>query len=315
MVAGRRGSTACERRLAEAGVLVVMILWAGNFIVVKAAIAVLPPIAFAFIRFGLASLTLLALLRWREGSVGLPRRDILPIAILGAVGFGLYQSLWASALSTISPGDSALLIAATPVLTALLAVVAGSDVLTPAKLLGALVSFAGVAIVVGGGGGLQLGASLGGDLLTLAAAGCFAVYTAFGAPILARHSPLRTTTWSIIFGTLFLLPPGLIQLAGTDLSTLGPGPVGGVLYSAFMSAGVSNVVVFHGVWLLGPTRVSAFQFLVPGFAVVFAAVFLGDPIRAAQVVGGAIIVLGVLVTRAGSGWRRRIRRAGVSSAQ
>jgi drug/metabolite transporter (DMT)-like permease len=300
-----------------------MVLWAGNFIVVKAAITVLPPIGFALIRFGLASLTLLALLRWREGSIGLPRRDIVPIALLGALGFGVYQSLWASALSTISPGDSALLIAATPVLTALLAVVAGSDVLTAGKLVGALVSFAGVAIVIGADR-LDLGASLVGDLLTLGAAACFAVYTAFGAPILARHSALRTTTWAIIFGTLFLAIPGLLELATTDLSRVGPGPLGGVLYSAFLSAGVSNVVVFHAVWLLGPTRVTAFQFLVPGFAVVLAALFLGDPIRLAQVVGGAIIALGVVVTRAGSHWpgrpgrpdgSGRIQGAGVSSAR
>jgi drug/metabolite transporter (DMT)-like permease len=294
-----------------------MILWAANFIVVKTAIAVIPPIGFAFIRFGLASLTLLALLRWREGSVGLPRHDIVPIALLGALGFGVYQSLWASALTTIPPGDSALLIAATPVLTALLAVVAGSDVLTPGKLLGALVSFAGVAIVIGADR-LNLGASLVGDLLTLGAAACFAVYTAFGAPILARHSALRTTTWAIVFGTLFLAIPGLLELATTDLSHIGPGPLGGVLYSAFLSAGVSNVVVFHAVWLLGPTRVTAFQFLVPGFAVVLAALFLGDPIRLAQVVGGAIIVLGVVITRAGSHWPGgpgRIRRPGVSSAR
>ena len=54
-------------------------------------------------------------------------------------------------------GDSALIIAATPVLVALIAVVAGSDVLTPAKLVGGLVSFAGVAVVIASGQGLTLG--------------------------------------------------------------------------------------------------------------------------------------------------------------
>ena len=83
-----------ERRLAEAGVLVVMVLWAANFIVVKSALEVLPPVGFTFLRFVLASITLFALLRWREGSVGLPRRDLLPICGLGALGFGLYQILW-----------------------------------------------------------------------------------------------------------------------------------------------------------------------------------------------------------------------------
>ena len=113
-----------------------MFVWAGNFIVVKSAVAVLPPVGFTFLRFALASTTLLVLLRWREGSVGLPRRDLLAIMGFGALGFGLYQILWTTGLTTVAAGDSALIIAATPVLVALLAVVAGTDVLTPTKLAG-----------------------------------------------------------------------------------------------------------------------------------------------------------------------------------
>ena len=57
-------------------------------------------------------------------------------------GFGVYQILWTTGLQTVPAGDSALIIAATPVLVALIAVVAGTDVLTPVKLAGVLVSFA-----------------------------------------------------------------------------------------------------------------------------------------------------------------------------
>ena len=55
-------------RLAEAGALLVMVAWAANFVIVKDAIATAPPIGFAFVRFLLAGLVLLAILRWREGS-------------------------------------------------------------------------------------------------------------------------------------------------------------------------------------------------------------------------------------------------------
>jgi drug/metabolite transporter (DMT)-like permease len=281
----------------------VTVLWGGNFIVVKAATAAFPPVGYAFIRFAIAAITLLLVLRWREGSVGIPRRDIVPLAVLGAVGFGLYQILWPTALRFVSAGDSALLIAATPILTALLAVVAGSDTLTVVKLAGALLSLGGVAIVVAGGTGLSLGTSLVGDLLTLAAALCWAIYTAFGAPILRRHSPLRTTTWAMVFGALALLPLGAAQLATMPLDGIEAGVGAAVLYSAFLSAGVSNVIVFHGVRLLGPTRITAFQFLVPAVAVVLAAIFLDEPIQAAQILGGVVIVLGILVTRAGRGIR------------
>ena len=258
------------------------------------------------LRFGVASVVLLVLLRLREGSVGVPLRDFAGMAVVGILGFGLYQVFWTTGLQSISAGDSALLIAATPVLTALLAVVAGSDTLTPGKLAGALISFTGVAIVIAGGQALTLGASLVGEVLTLGAALCFAIYTSFGAPILRRHSPLRTTAWTMTAGSLFLLPIGGAQLAAADLGAVPLAAWTAVAYSAVLPAALSNVIVFHGVKLLGPTRITAYQFLVPAFAVVMAAAFLQESVRAAQIVGGIVIVAGILVTRSGSATPRRV---------
>jgi drug/metabolite transporter (DMT)-like permease len=277
-----------------------MVFWAGNFIVVKGAIGVLPPVGFTFLRYLVAAITLLILLRWREGAIRLPRGDTLKIFGLGVVGFGCYQILWPVALQSIPAGDSALLIAATPVMTALLAMAVGADTPNMVKLIGAFVSFAGVALVIAAGQGLSLGVSLTGDVLTLIAAACWSVYTVFGASILRRHSPLVTTTWAILAGTLFIAPLGIAQLVTSDLSGFGLAVVFAILYSGTLAAGFANVVVFHGVKLLGPTRVNALQFLVPVLAVGMAAVFLDEPIRAIQIVGGAIILAGVALLRRGS---------------
>ncbi|HET9614840.1 MAG TPA: DMT family transporter [Candidatus Limnocylindrales bacterium] len=301
-------ATGPERRLAEIGVVIVMVLWAANFIVVKTAVAVIPPVGFTFLRFALASITLLVLLRWREGSIGLPRRDMLTIAGLGAVGFGVYQILWTTGLTTVAAGDSALIIASTPVLVAFLAVFARSDHLTTAKLVGGVVSFVGVALVIASGEGLSLGSSFAGEAITLVAAVCWAGYTAFAAPFVRRFSPLRATAWATIAGTIVLAPIALIQLAPVGAAVASPGVIGAVLYSGLLAAGVSNVVVLNGVRLVGPTRTAAYQFLVPALAVVLAAIFLAEPIRPGQVIGGAVIVAGVLVTRGGLPFR--VVRAG-----
>jgi drug/metabolite transporter (DMT)-like permease len=58
-------------------------------------------------------------------------------------------------------------------------------------------------------------------------------------------------------------------------------------------------VQFWGVKILGPTQTVNFQFLVPALAVVLAAVFLNEEIRAEQVIGGIVIVLGIVVARYG----------------
>ena len=286
-----------------------MAFWAANFIVVKAANEQIPPITFAFLRFGLAAVTLLAILKWREGELRLPRRDVLPILGLGALGFGIYQILWATALQDIPAGDSALLIATTPVITALLAVVSGADTLTRTKLLGSLVSFTGVAIIVSAGHGITFGGALIGDALTLLAAVCWSVYTAFGAPILRRHSPLKTTAWAMVGGALVLLVPAVVQAVGLGWGSVRADAWAGLLFSAFIPAGIANVVVFSAIRLLGPTRVTAYQFLVPFMAVLMGAAFLAEPVRLDQLLGGVVIIVGVAIARthrvtAFGGWLR-----------
>ena len=286
-----------------------MALWAGNFIVVKGVVTLLPPVGFTFLRYLVASATVLALLKWRDGSLSLPRSDLIRIGILGVIGFGCYQILWSVGIQTISAGDSALLIATTPVFTAVLAAATGADTLSPLRLAGAMLSFLGVAIVIGSGPGFDLGASLVGDVLTLGAAMCWAIYTSFGANVLRRHSPLKTTTWAIVAGTLFLAPLGLAQLATVGVkggleAAVATGAIVAIvlaiLYSGILAAGTANVVIFHAIKLVGPTRITALQSLVPAMAVVLAAIFLGEPIRIGQILGGIVIIAGVAILRRGT---------------
>lgn len=297
VVAEAKTAPAAERRLAELATIAVMAIWAGNFIVVKAAIADLPPVGYSFVRFLLAGVVLLGLCLAVEGSVRLPRRDIVPLAALGALGFGVYQILWTTALEDTTAGNSALIVAATPVFTMLLAAAIGSDTLTRNRAAGALVAFLGVALVIGAGSGLSFDGRLVGDLMTLAAAFLWACYVSFGAPILRRHSPLRTTAWTVTFGSLVLAPLGIWQLTDGASVTWGAPALLAVLYSALLAAALGNVVVFRGIKLVGPTRITNYQFLIPALAVVLAAVVLGEGIHPVQAAGGVVIVLGIVVAR------------------
>jgi len=277
-----------------------MVIWAANFIVVKDAISDFPPVAFTMLRYGLASVALLVILRWYEGAIRLPHPDTVRMVALGGLGFGLYQILWTTGLQSIPAGDSALIIASTPVLVAVLAVIAGSDTLTPMKFAGATLSFLGVVVVIGAGVGISLSGSFAGSALTLLAATCWASYTAFAAPVLRRQTPLVLTTWATIGGTIVMTPVGIAELL--QPGAIKPGlevlPLAlAIAYSGILAAAFSNIIVFNGVRLLGPTRVITLQSFVPAMAVVMAYFFLGEPIRPAQVIGGLIIVLGVALTR------------------
>jgi drug/metabolite transporter (DMT)-like permease len=120
--------------------------------------------------------------------------------------------------------------------------------------------------------------------------------------VLRRVSPLVLITWGTIGGTLVLAPIGVAQLAapgalGPEQAAALPGILLAIVYSGLLAAAIANVIVFNGVRLLGPTRVTTIQSLIPAMAVVLAFLVLGEPIRLGQIVGGAIIVSGVALTR------------------
>ncbi|HEY3335446.1 MAG TPA: DMT family transporter [Candidatus Limnocylindrales bacterium] len=290
-------ATPRERRLAEIGVLVTVLIWSANFVVVKAAIGELGPLTFTAARYVVAAVTLLLILRLRQGSFRFPHGHGRQLFLMGSLGFGAYQVLWTLGLTQITAGDSALLIAASPVFVALLAGAVGMDVLSPPKVAGALISFAGVAVVVAGGHELSLGANLLGDALTLAAAGLWAVYTTAGARILRVVDPLQATAWTVMSGAIVLAPFGAWEVVTAPPAAVTLPAIIAILYSGALAAGIANVFVFNAIRLVGPTRVTATQFLVPAGAVILGAVFLTEPVGWAQVVGGAIIVLGVWLTR------------------
>ncbi len=285
-----------ERRLADLGLLTTVVLWSANFVVVKAAIGDYGPLTFTSVRFLIATLTLFAIIRWRMGAIRRPDGLVLKLLLLGVLGFGCYQVTWTLGLTQVTAGDSALLVASSPVLVALLAGVLGMDRLTVPKLAGALLAFAGVALVVTGGQ-LASGSSLAGYALTLTAAVVWAVYTVLGARMLRQVDPLTATAWTVLGGTLFLLPFGLFEVATTPWVPVTPAAVVAVIYSGALAAGTANVLVFYAITIVGPSRASATQFLVPFGAVLLGALFLSEPVGLVQLVGGAIIIAGVALTR------------------
>ena len=261
-----------DRRLAELGVLGVMVLWAGNFIVVKAALAVLPPVGFTFLRFASRRSTLLlapALARGLDPAAA--RATSCRSSLLGALGFGIYQILWTTGLAD----DAGRRLGAAhrrrrPSSRRSLAVVDRRRHADAGQARSArLVSFVGRRRSSSRPAtGLDLGGSPRRRRCSpLAAASAGRSTSRSGRGILRRHSPLRTTAWAMVAGTLVLAPIGLGQLV--DAPTCRRRRPGAdrarVLYSGSpVAGGRQRRRLPAASQLLGPTRVTALQFLVAG---------------------------------------------------
>ena len=152
----------------ELTLVVVMVSWAGNFIVTKAALAHVPPVAYQFVAFAVGSIALLCISQAIYRQVP-PRFLLLQMALLGALGVGLNQLLFASGLAATTAGNAALLVATVPLFALLVSSAIGEEHMSWPAVGGTLLSLVGVAIVMGTGLSVVVGGHLRGDLLELQA--------------------------------------------------------------------------------------------------------------------------------------------------
>jgi drug/metabolite transporter (DMT)-like permease len=277
--------------------LLVVLIWGVNFTVTKGAFARFPPLAFTGVRFALASLLLVPLVRRLEGHDPLPRPVLGRLVVLGVVGNTLYQLGFISGLDRTTASNSALILAAMPSIVALLAVALGFEPLRPKVLGGVLVATVGVVLVVAARGAGFDGTTMAGDLLTLGAVICWAGYT-LGLRVLPPGiSPLRVTMVTTVAGAPGLVLAGLPEMLGMDWSAVGWQGWAALGYATFLSLLVAYVIWNRSVQVVGPSRTVIYMCLTPLVAVVTAAVFLGERPMPLQAVGAALIIGGVLLTR------------------
>lgn len=280
----------------DLGLVAVVVMWGLHFAIVKQALFVVNPMAFAVVRFALAAVLLLVLVWLREGSLAIRREDWAAMLLLGAIG-GANQVLWFHGLLYTTSGKSALLIAASPAFVALMRAARGERIGWRAAL-ALLSAFVGVGLIVeSGGGGEAASTQRLGDLLTMGAAVTWALYANTGPRLLRSYSPLRVTAYVFAITTVMTAVPGLGLALATPWAQLPYAVWGQLMYSAFFGAALGWVLWYSGVSRIGPLNVIIYQYLVPVVAVLVSVLWLNEPLGVRQVVGALLVLAGTLAAR------------------
>lgn len=283
-----------------------VLIWGINFTAVKYAVTAMAPLAFNAVRFALATVATFAVLWWQaRGGRGrevfrVPVRDLGRIILLGVAGHGVYQVLFATGVAHTAPGNASLIMATSPIWVAVLGYLLRIERINRLMALGIIISFAGIALLVTGGGKLSFESrNLLGDFLILGCAMLWAVYTTGSKPLLARYSPLELTAWTMLAGDIPLILVSLPQIAGQDWSAVSPLVWVALVYSAVFAVTVGYVFWSRSVQRVGNARTAVYSNLTPIIAILFAWVTLGDRLGPLQLLGGLIVLVGLLVTRRG----------------
>ena len=239
------------------------------------------------VRFAVAGAVLLAVAR----AVGEPwpaRRAVGALLLLGGVGYGLQSLAYFSALERLSPGLTSLLLYAYPAVVVLLTALVHRRAPSPLAAGAVLVATLGVALSVGPvEGGLGLGVALG-----LAAAAAYALLYVVSPPLLRRAGPL--TGAGLVCAATAAFDAAVVGVQGPQW------PSGAGAWSALVAVGlvggaVAVTAFFAALTRLAPPEVAVLSTVEPVVALAGAALLLGEPLRGLQVLGGALVLVAVVV--------------------
>ena len=252
------------------------------------------PLAYATVRYGLAALVFLALALAVERSLRFRRRDLGLVA--GAAAFVyVNQIAFVYALERSSASVLGLILGATPIFAALAGLAFRTESLPSRFWGGALVSFAGVALVALGSG-REVSGDLGGVLLGVLTAATWAGYSILVTPLMRRYSATRIS--AVVLGAAWLpiALTGASQVSSQDWS------LGWEVWALLVFATLGPLVLTNELWFrsldrIGPARATLAANLQPFLAAAIAVVLLSESLGVLELLGGVLIAAGILAAR------------------
>lgn len=287
-------------------VVVSSLFFAFNGVVSKLAMAAgLDPTRTVQLRLVGAAVVMLAVVGCtRPGSLRVPRGQRVRMAVYGVVGIAMTQWLYLVAIQRLPVGLALLLEYTAPLMVALWVRFVLRQSVRPRVWFALGACLVGLTMVAQVGRGVSLdvvgvGAALG-------AAACLAAYYLLGEKVLATRDTLSTQTLSMTVAAVFWL---VVHPVWTfDAGALGdgvalPGPLAGpvpplwllVVWIVLLGTVLPYLLLFVGLRHLGAARTGLVSMLEPVAAAAFAWVVLGESMTAAQVVGSAVVMCGVVL--------------------
>jgi drug/metabolite transporter (DMT)-like permease len=172
----------------------------------------------------------------------------------------------------------------------------GHEPVPPLRWLGAAISFAGLYIVVSQTVDLNASGRLG-DLLVFGSVVCWATYSVASVPLLRKHSALMVTGYSIAIGAALYVLVSTPTLVAVNWASISLVSWCLMIASAVFALSFAYLMWYTSVQRAGSTRTAAWSNLTPVAATAIAALWLGEPITANQVIGAAAIFAGLFITR------------------
>ena len=252
----------------------------------------IPPLMIAVIRYFLAIICFFLILKFKEGTLNwkFAKENWRILTLMGLLSVTVYQTGYLLGEIFTAASDASIMVATNAIWVVILSSkFLKTEYFTWKKVIGTLLAFLAVIIVVGFSPNVDVSNRILGDILILAAAFAYAVYTVTSRyflnktqnnPNAYQPSSLWIITWVSFFGFLITTPIALLIspefVNPLEYLSIPPRLWMGIAYLAFLSTVGAYTFYLEGVKRLNASRAAIFQTLVPLFGVILSAIFLRE---------------------------------------
>lgn len=273
--------------------------WGGTFVAGRILKENVGSFSAAFLRFTVAAVLLLAIVRKSTGHFPkLNRLQWFSIGLLGLTGVFAYNAFFFKGLQLISAGRAALIIATSPVLIALFSAWLYGEKLNLLKIAGILLSVTGAVVVITRGRPADLlthGLGIG-ELMIFGCVLSWVAYSLLGKSVMQVISPLVATAYAALAGMLFLAIPAWMEGMPGQLPSYNVPEWASIVYLGLFGTVIGFVWYYEGIRQIGPLRAGLFINFVPVSAIILAFIILSEPVTVSLMIGAGLVVTGVYLT-------------------
>jgi len=276
------------------------VIWGANFTAIKYSIEDLLPLSFNGLRFAIAAVVMLAAALATGHNLRVAKGDGWRLFGLGLMTNAFYQSVFIIGMAHTRAGNAALILATTPLVTAILGRILKQEYFTARGAFGLLLAFGGILLIIlAGDKEVSLGETVLGDCLLLAATLFWSLYTVGSKRLIHTYGSMKTTTIMMVTGTPVLLLFSAPSLLRQDWSRVRPIAWAGLIYSALLAIALAYLIWNHGVRKIGSTRTAIYSNITPVVAMLVAWPALGEVPTLGQLGGAIVIFVGIFLVRGG----------------
>jgi drug/metabolite transporter (DMT)-like permease len=270
-------------------------IWGGMYVVSDEVLRVIPPFALLSLRMIFGVLVLGGLLL-AQRKLSLPFRDALKLVAVGLLGSGISLAAQFIGTERSTAMNGAVITSASPAFIVFFAWLILREPLTRWRMGAVALASLGVLIILDLSQADFSSATFEGNLWLVFASLTWGAYSVLVRKVSANYPSLTITFYNFIGGLLVGVPMAALELNQQPVGEITATIVLGVLYLGIVSTSIALLLWNLAFALVEASLASLFFFAQPLVGVILSIVLLGQPLTPQIVLGGAMIVLGVVLT-------------------